>query len=286
MRAARLHGGPLCVWARGNSNLGFYGIDARRACGSRNISAFADSNDAALTSGNIMTASDDCIERVRQGIQALITERVARGIFKPRQFSIQAGTGGQDIAVYFRPSQQMLEDSYDFFRAILLLLEDQPRAISVTLLNADTATGEPLQPPTGIRITAAHGFDYFPETPIDEATREMSDRLQHAVRRVLAAHGKEDPYGNGDYWIVDWISAASCKVCVWRIRFLTPSLVEQVQSLLRREFPASDVMFQLELVDEPEELPPCGIFVTKDRIQQDWDRSQLRKLFGSDFKWE
>lgn len=233
-----------------------------------------------------MTANDDSIEHVRQEIQALIAEHEARGVFKPRQFSIQGGTGRQDIAVYFRPSQQLAEDSYDFLQSILQLLEAQQRDISVTLLKVDTATGEPLQPPTGIRITAAHGFDHFPETPVDEATREMSDRLQHEVGRVLAAHGKEDPYGNGDYWIVDWISAASCKVCVWRIRFLTPSLVEEVQGLLRRELPGSDVMFQLELVDEPEELPPCGIFVTKDRIQQDWDRSQLRRLFGSDFKWE
>lgn len=233
-----------------------------------------------------MTAEVDKIERLRKEIQALISLREARGDFQARQVSLLTEGAQEDTVVCVRWPETLVDD-HDFIQSIWELLLDLPRETSVTLLMADPDTGKPLQPPRGVRITT-NGPELFPEhPPIDETARRIVEQLHRSVARILAAHGREDPYGNGDYWIVDgWLGPYSCKVCVWKIKFLTPSLVDQIQDVLRQKFRGGEVIFALDLVDAPEDLPPGGITVTRDHIQQDWDKSRLRHLYGPDFQWD
>ena len=77
----------------------------------------------------------------------------------------------------------------------------------------------------------------------------------------------------------------SHKVCIFRIDFLSPDLVAEVQQLLRADFPACVIWFQIEVVEPGVEVPLPGMRVYADRIEQDWDRDLLRSIFKDRFPW-
>lgn len=77
----------------------------------------------------------------------------------------------------------------------------------------------------------------------------------------------------------------SHKVCIFRIDFLSPDLVAEVQQLLRADFPACVIWFQIEVVEPGVEVPLLGMRVYADRIEQDWDRDLLRSIFKDRFPW-
>ncbi|HKC45205.1 MAG TPA: hypothetical protein VKC64_15360 [Burkholderiales bacterium] len=123
----------------------------------------------------------------------------------------------------------------------------------------------------------------------DEQSRQWGE-LYAQLKSLLLSHGKESPFGRADFWLIDdnW-GGNLHKVSVFDIGFLTPEFVEKVQNLLRRPpFENWGVMFALELEHHGEPvrtIPPGGIVVYVDRIDETWDRERLKILFGSSFAW-
>ena len=70
--------------------------------------------------------------------------------------------------------------------------------------------------------------------------------LHAALGNVLSRFGIEDPFGEGDYWIVDdnW-GDPSHKVCISRESFVTPELLSTIQQAMAG-YPAWRVLLQID----------------------------------------
>jgi hypothetical protein len=112
------------------------------------------------------------------------------------------------------------------------------------------------------------------------------DELYEQIRRVLGAFGREDAFGEGDFWLVDDnYGSPQHKVCVVRLRFLTPEVAAATQRLLVRYSLAWQVLFSL---DSPSLRPTeedVGLVVERSGITEFWDRSRMTKAHGRDFRW-
>ena len=115
--------------------------------------------------------------------------------------------------------------------------------------------------------------------------REWYERYNQ-LNKLLAKKGRSSPYGEGDYWIVDddWGDNRQM-VYVFRIGFLRQELATEVQSLLSRVAPHWGVIFSLEIKIDRTPVPPQGLTVFADRIDEAWNRGALKALFGDDFYW-
>jgi hypothetical protein len=91
--------------------------------------------------------------------------------------------------------------------------------------------------------------------------------LYGALEGVFIQFGKEDAYGEGDYWIVDDdYGEPSHKVCISRLGFVTPDLVAAIQRALK-DTPNWKVLLQ---IDEPlDGLPDSssGLTVRHDTVE-------------------
>jgi hypothetical protein len=145
--------------------------------------------------------------------------------------------------------------------------------------------GTDMSPLAGVQVTR---WGIFPIPPIVWTEEESSEveTLYKALEKLLGARGVSNPFGEGDYWVVDdgWVKH-SHKVCIFRIDFLSPALAAEVQQLLRTDFPACVIWFQIEVVEPGAEVPLAGLRVYADRIEQDWDRDLLRSIFKDRFLW-
>lgn len=79
----------------------------------------------------------------------------------------------------------------------------------------------------------------------DRALDQQWTKLHGALRDVLSRFGIEDPYGDGDYWVVDdnW-GDPSQKVEISRASFLTPTLITEIKEALRA-YPSWRVLLQI-----------------------------------------
>ena len=142
-----------------------------------------------------------------------------------------------------------------------------------------------MRPPAGLKISA-----YGPEPlqPVKASPKEESETraLYAALSQLLSVRGSSNPFGEGDYWIVDdsWVPR-SHKVCIFDIEFLTPKLVDEVQQLLKERFSQCEVWFQIEVDNPNVKIPLSGIRVFAERIEHDWDRERLRSIFNEKFAW-
>jgi hypothetical protein len=150
--------------------------------------------------------------------------------------------------------------------------------------------GTEKEPLRGLKLEAYLPSPLGPRMPLaapspedEKQTRELYNELQ----ALLAARGKSDPLGKGDYWIIDdgWIPL-SHRVSVFDIGFLTPTLARDVQRLLGTKFRNCHIWFQLDVQEASHgEISPAGIRVYPDRIEQDWNLEELRRIFNGRFSW-
>jgi len=113
---------------------------------------------------------------------------------------------------------------------------------------------------------------------------EVWRELYSLLRALCLRSGVESPYGKGDFWIVDddW-GGQLHKICVFRISFITKRLVGDIQALLQTQFADWGVMFQLEILNAVETIPPEGLVVYADAIEEAWDRDLLIRVFQKEF---
>ena len=85
--------------------------------------------------------------------------------------------------------------------------------------------------------------------------------LYLSLGEVLSQFGREDPYGNGDYWLVDDdYGDTAHKVCVSRIAFLSPELIVAVQRALT-DLPDWSVLLQIDEQSDGAPASSTGVTV-------------------------
>lgn len=103
---------------------------------------------------------------------------------------------------------------------------------------------------------------------------------------LLEKHGTQNPFGEGDFWLVDDnYGSPQHKVCVTRITFLTRPVAVEVQRTLRKYSLGWEVLFSL---DKPELRPTdddLGVLVRKSDIKEYWSAERMKAEFGTDFRW-
>jgi hypothetical protein len=120
-----------------------------------------------------------------------------------------------------------------------------------------------------------------PKQPADEW-----QALYAELRTLLAMYGREDPYGEGDFWLVDddW-GGPQQKVCMFNASFITPALCRQVQGLLGKYLQAWKVIFAFDKPDPRRHPEDLGLTVTKSGIEEHWDAQRMAGAFGAEFRW-
>jgi hypothetical protein len=103
---------------------------------------------------------------------------------------------------------------------------------------------------------------------------------------LLEKHGTQNPYGDGDFWIVDDnYGSPQHKVCVTRISFLTRPLATEVQRVLRNYSLAWEVLFSLDKAEPRPTENDLGVLVRKSDIKEYWSAERMKMAFGNDFRW-
>jgi len=118
-----------------------------------------------------------------------------------------------------------------------------------------------------------------------DAKQDTEWRLLYAkLSALLESAGEPDPYGNGDYWLVDdnWGSRQH-KLCVFRIEALTTTLIEEIQKRLKPFGREWELLVALDLQDKRYTGGPEGMVVTADRVRELWDRRLLKEQLGYEY---
>jgi hypothetical protein len=120
----------------------------------------------------------------------------------------------------------------------------------------------------------------------EERQREEWEALYEQLRLLLCEHGKEDPFGDGDFWIVDGnYGSPQHKVCVFEVSFITRALALDVQRTLRKHSLPWEVLFSFDKGDPRRDPNDLGISVHKAKIEECWNVERMEKAFGSEFRW-
>lgn len=102
------------------------------------------------------------------------------------------------------------------------------------------------------------------ETDDDEKQAAEWAALYDLLIGALASYGKNDAFGEGDYWVLDddygW---RSHKVYFWQLEMLRPEIVKAMQGLLDR-FPDWSIVVALDVNDQ--NWPNMGLIIRKHEI--------------------
>ncbi|WP_374666293.1 hypothetical protein [Ramlibacter sp.] len=92
-----------------------------------------------------------------------------------------------------------------------------------------------------------------------------------ALRACLSEFGTEDPYGQGDFWLVDDdYGGTTQKICVHHRDFLTPALIPAIQALLA-EHSGWRVLIQFEFPISGVIPNSSGIVIRSDCVEPHWE---------------
>ncbi len=119
-----------------------------------------------------------------------------------------------------------------------------------------------------------------------EIDRDEWKTLYDAVHAVCGKHGIEDPYGAGDYWLVDdnW-GGVSQKLVVSSPTFLTPALVADLAACIENtQLYGAQILVALELNMPTGRLQPMmGLMIDSQGATEEWDLARLRAQIGKAF---
>lgn len=123
------------------------------------------------------------------------------------------------------------------------------------------------------------------DTHEDRQAKEWQ-ALYAELGAVLEQHGVQNPYGDGDFWIVDDnYGSSQHKVCVTRLSFLTRPLAVEVQRLLPKYSLAWEVLFSLDKAELRPTENDLGVLVRKGDIKEYWSAERMKNAFGKEFRW-
>lgn len=109
--------------------------------------------------------------------------------------------------------------------------------------------------------------------------------LYNAVSEVCKKFGKEDPYGHGDYWVVDdnW-GGASQKIIVATPKFLKKKLVSELSEAIKKtNLLGAEIVIALDMDLPRGKINNMGLIVDSQGVIEQWDIERIREIAGSDF---
>ncbi len=118
--------------------------------------------------------------------------------------------------------------------------------------------------------------------PVDT---EEWQRLYRAIRAVCSEYGREDPFGGGDFWVVDdcW-GGVSQKLIVTNPSFLTRELVRKLSACISHlGLLGAEIVVALEGADEGAASGGAGLVVHSAGFEEYWDIAELRAKYGDSF---
>ena len=119
----------------------------------------------------------------------------------------------------------------------------------------------------------------------DAQSREW-DAIYSSLQDALSKFGREDPLGDGDYWIVDDnYGSPQHKVCVYKASFLTRPMVTAVQRALQDRGLRWEVLFSFDDSDTRRHPEDLGITVQAHTVIEHWHPERMRQSYGSEFQW-
>ena len=119
----------------------------------------------------------------------------------------------------------------------------------------------------------------------DPVDTEEWQRLYKAVRAVCSEHGREDPFGKGDFWVVDdcW-GGVSKKLIVTNTSFLTRELVGKVSACIGHlGLLGAEIVVALEGTEKGAASGGAGLVVHSAGFEEYWDLAELRAKYGNSF---
>jgi hypothetical protein len=110
-------------------------------------------------------------------------------------------------------------------------------------------------------------------------------RLLYAkLSGLLESAGEPDPYGDGDYWLVDDNRGSrQHKLCVFRIEAITSVLIDEIRKILKPFSPEWEVLVALDLKDKRYTGGPEGMLIKAAGVQELWDRRLLKQQLGYEY---
>jgi hypothetical protein len=109
--------------------------------------------------------------------------------------------------------------------------------------------------------------------------------LYNAVRDVCKKFGHEDPYGHGDYWVVDdnW-GGVSQKIVVATPNFLKKKLVSDLSEAIRKNnLLGAEIIVALDMDLPKGKISNMGLIVDSKGAIEHWDLEKIREIAGPDF---
>jgi hypothetical protein len=115
-----------------------------------------------------------------------------------------------------------------------------------------------------------------------EAEQDTTWRLLYAkLTGLLESVGESSAVGEGDYWLVDDNrSTKQHKLYVFRIEFITSTLIDEFQKVLRLVEPGWELLIALDLKDKRYTGGPEGLIVTSAEVREHWNRQLLKEQLG------
>jgi hypothetical protein len=112
------------------------------------------------------------------------------------------------------------------------------------------------------------------------------DALYCELQDALSKFGREDAFGDGDYWIVDDnYSSPQHKVCVHQVSFITLPMVTAVQRLLRGRQLRWEVLVVFDFHDPQRHPDDHGLTITAHQVVEHLSQDRMRKTYGTAFHW-
>ena len=114
----------------------------------------------------------------------------------------------------------------------------------------------------------------------DDEARDLIWRdLYRRIVGLLRHHGKEEPTGNGDYWVVDddygWRRHT---INIFTLKMLNPKIVAALRDLLKN-LPGWEIVLALDVPGKEDAWPAMGLTIRTHEIIDGLRREHLPEPF-------
>ena len=121
---------------------------------------------------------------------------------------------------------------------------------------------------------------------LEEQCREWR-RFYDDLLDIVEKYGVNNAFGDGDFWVLDDNMGGATQVLyVFDIAALRKPLVAELMPLLGSKYAGWEIMVVLNVKGpNGDDVPPEGMILHGNFIEEFWDKDLLRRLFGKDFVW-
>ena len=115
----------------------------------------------------------------------------------------------------------------------------------------------------------------------DEQRDHIWQQLYEKIRALLGQHGKENAFGDGDFWMVDdnygWRRHT---VYLFNLKMLDPVTVDRLRAFLM-DLPEWEIVLVIDVPGKEVEWPRMGLTIRKQEVIDGLSRSHLPEPYRS-----